>query len=108
MDKLCFDAAREAFTDAFTRGYIEGKRLLTQDITRPSVEFPFEIDVPRSAVIDDQWRQYVPQFQQAGLQAAMSLQRKGDAQLDATEACDSSVMACFEDTYRWYVVDRVS
>jgi len=38
---------------------------------------------------------------QAGLlQAALSLQRKGRAQLDATEAHDNSPMGFFENLYR--------
>jgi hypothetical protein len=72
------------------------------------LEFPFEIDVPRSAVLDNEWTSYVRHFERAGRNAALSLLRKGEAELDATEAHDGGAMAFFEDTYRWYVVDRPS
>ena len=107
FDESRYEAALSAFTEAFARGYADGKRLLTQDATRPDVAFPFEVDVPRTAVLDNQWTEYVQRFEHAGLYAALSLQRKGEARLDGTEACDGSAMAFFENTYRWYVVDRV-
>jgi hypothetical protein len=101
-----YEAALAAFAQAFAQGYAEGKRLLATDATRPDVDFPFEIDIPRSAVLADQWKDYVRHFEQAGMRAALSLQRKGEAKLDPTEACEGSALAFFEGTYRWYVVDE--
>jgi hypothetical protein len=107
FEKPRYEAALKAFADAFHEGYTEGIRILEADATRSDVRFPIVIDVPRSAVLNDEWRAYVRLFVHAGLQAALSLQRKGRAQLDATDAHDNSPTGFFDNKYRWHVVDRV-
>jgi hypothetical protein len=107
FEKPRYEAALKAFDEAFQEGYTEGIRLLAEDATRSSVAFPIVIDVPRSAVLEDQWRGHVRLFAHAGLQAALSLRRRGRAQLDATDAHDNSPMGFFENKYRWQVLDRV-
>ena len=107
FEKPRYEAALKAFAEAFQEGYAEGIRLLAADATRPNVTFPIVIDVPRSAVLRNEWREYVRLFVHAGLQAALSLQRKGRAQLDETDAHDNSPTGFFDNKYRWLVLDRV-
>jgi hypothetical protein len=107
VEKAKFEAAFKAFSDAFELGYAEGKRLLEAgDLTRPVVAFPFPIDVPRSALLDDEWSEHVPRFEEAGLEAALSLLRIGEAHLDDTRARDDAATPLREDSCRWHVVDR--
>jgi hypothetical protein len=102
-----YDAALRAFAEAFAKGYADGKRMLAAgELTRPMLKLPFSIDVPRRAVLDDEWSGYVQQFKDAGLRAALSLFREGEAHLDPTDAHENSPMCFFENTFRWHVIDR--
>jgi hypothetical protein len=107
FERARFESAIKAFGDAFEMGYAEGKRLLeTGDLTRPIVAFPFPIDVPRAALLDNEWAEYVPRFEEAGLEAALSLLRTGEAQLDDTRARDDVTAPFHEGNCRWHVVER--
>lgn len=107
VEKARLEAAFKAFSDAFEMGYAEGKRLLAAgDLTRPIVAFPFPIDVPRSALLSNEWAEYVPRFEEAGVEAALSLLRTAEAGLDETTAREDASTPLREDNCRWHVVEN--
>jgi hypothetical protein len=106
LEKARFEAAIKAFSDAFEMGYAEGKRLLAAgDLTRPIMAFPFPIDVPCAAFRSNQWAEHVPRFEEAGLDAALSLLRVGEVHLDDSRAREDAARPLHESC-RWHVVER--
>ncbi|WP_437713157.1 hypothetical protein WMF45_45830 [Sorangium sp. So ce448] len=76
--------AKTAFEAAFSKGYASGLRDLDEGRAErlPDVSSVFYVDVPEHDVLDDEWEQYVPRFEQAGRHAALATRRTGTAKLD--------------------------
>lgn len=80
-----YEAAVAAFQQAFTTEYEEAKRKLAAgELVRLSggVDSVFTVEVPRNAVLDDQWQGYSFRFTEAGRLAALASRRTGEARLE--------------------------
>lgn len=107
FEKPRYEAALKAFREAFERGYAEGARLLLEDddLTRSDVRLPFPIDVPRIAVLDGDWGGWLPLFEDAGKQAALSARREREAKLDESESHPDGPVALMHRMCRWHAVE---
>jgi len=106
-EKPQYDAALKVFREAFARGYADGKRLLLEDddLTRSEVRLPFAIDVPLTAVLDGDCDEWTSLFEHAGKQAALSVRRTREANLDESESHPAGPVALTHDVCRWHVVE---
>jgi hypothetical protein len=102
-----YEAALQGLREAFDRGYAEGKRLLSKDrdVTRSDARLPFEIDVPITAILDGEWQAWVPHFEYAGKQAALSARREREAKLDDSLSSPDHPDSRREHRCRWRVTE---
>ncbi len=98
--------AKNTFRQSFIEGYEEGKHQLAAGQPERMDDVPevFEIDVPRTNVLDDAWRPYVPRFREEGRRAALATRRTKEARLDDSEAREGSEPAFKRNVFRWKVI----
>ncbi len=101
-----YNAAKNTFRQSFIEGYEEGRRQLAAGQAERMDDVPevFEIIVPRTKVLDDEWQPYVPNFREEGRRAALATRRTKEAKLDDSEAREGSELAFTRNDFRWWVI----
>lgn len=79
-----YEAAKAAFEAAFNKGYAAGLRDLEDGRAErdASVSSVFYLDIPEDDVLDEEYQQHMPRFEQAGRRVALATHRTGAAKLD--------------------------
>jgi hypothetical protein len=93
-----YNAALKAFSDAFNKGYTEGKQLRAVGEPLLDIESVFTVEVPSDDVLDNRWHSYCDTFKDAGRRAALARRRTAEAALSTSPERD-----LMTDNFRWFV-----